>query len=164
MKKFYRGTSNLFENLSMVFLAGILLMVVLQVFFRYILRITVPWTEEAARYLGIWMVFMGATAAIAQEAHIRITFLLERFPEKTRQLFELLISSVMFLFNLIVLFGSFQLVKLNWGQKAVTFPISVSSLYLALAVSSVFIAFFLLLLIWNKLRIFFKWDSSEWKF
>lgn len=161
MKKFYKILSNLFESLSSVFLVGVLLAVVLQVFFRYVARIPVAWTEETARYLGIWMVFMGATAAIAREAHIRITFILEHLPRKIREFFELLIDSIIFLFTVIVLFGSIQLVKLNWAQKAVTFPASIGMLYLAIAISSGFILIFLMFLLREKVRTLFNIGENK---
>jgi TRAP-type C4-dicarboxylate transport system permease small subunit len=152
MRRLYNILSNCFENLSSIFLAGVLLAVVLQVFFRYVAGIPVPWTEESARYLGIWMVFMGAAAAIAKETHIKITFILERFPARTKVLFELFIDLIMFLFSAIVLSGSIELIKLNWEQEAVTFPVSVGTLYLAIAVSSGFVMIFLIFLIGKKAR------------
>jgi TRAP-type C4-dicarboxylate transport system permease small subunit len=152
MRRLYNILSNCFENLSSIFLAGVLLAVVLQVFFRYVAGIPVPWTEESARYLGIWMVFMGAAAAIAKETHIKITFILERFPARTKVLFELFIDLIMFLFSAIVLSGSIELIGLNWEQEAVTFPLSVGTLYLAIAVSSGFVMIFLIFLIGKKAR------------
>lgn len=155
MRKLYNVLSDSFENLSSLFLVGVLFAVVLQVFFRYVAGIPVPWTEESARYLGIWMVFMGAVAAIAKEAHIKITFILERFPARIRVLFELSIDLIMFLFSVIVLLGSLELIKLNWDQEAVTFPVSVGVLYLAIAISSGFTMIFLIFLIGKKVGTLF---------
>lgn len=155
MKKLYQIVSNLFENISTIFLVCILLTVFLQVFFRYVARIVVPWTEEFARYLCIWMVFMGAVAAIAKEAHIRVTFILDRIPARVRNGFELFSYGVVFLFNLVIFLGSIQLIQLNWGQQAVTFPVSVGVLYLAITVSSFFILLFLFILGVKRLRMIF---------
>ena len=152
MGKIYRLISSIFENVSTLFLACILITVILQVYFRYIAHMVVPWTEEFARYLCIWMVFMAAVAAVAKEAHIRVTFVIDRLPEKIRNGFELFSYGVVFLFNLIVFFGSIELMELNWGQQAVTFPVSVGVLYLAVAVSSFFILLFLIVLFWARLK------------
>lgn len=156
MKKLYQLLSRLFENLSTFFLVCILITVILQVFFRYVARMVVPWTEEFARYLCIWMVFMGVAAAVAKEAHIRVTFIIKLIPEKVRSGFELFSFGVVFLFNLIIFLGSIELMKLNWGQQAVTFPVSVGVLYLAIAVSSFFILLFLIFLGFNLLRRIFS--------
>jgi TRAP-type C4-dicarboxylate transport system permease small subunit len=95
-----------------------------------------PWTEEATRYLGIWMVFMGATAAMAQGSHIAVTVLVERLPEWMQAVIRRLSWILLLLFSGIVLLGSLQLIRLNWEQQAVTFPVSVAALYLALVVFS----------------------------
>ena len=99
---------------------------------------------------------MGVAAAVAQEAHIRVTFIINRIPEKIRRGFELFSCGVVFLFNLIIFLGSIELMQLNWGQQAVTFPVSVGVLYLAIAVSSFFILLFLMVLGFNLLRRIFS--------
>lgn len=158
IKKISKIISYSFETVSVVFLVCVLLTVILQVFFRYVARIVVPWTEEAARYFCIWMVFMGAAAAVAQEAHIKITFLVERVSKLAMHFFSLLSYFVVFLFNIIIFLGSIQLVKLNWGQEAVTFPISVGVLYLAITVSSATILILLIFIIVDRLKTIFGRD------
>ncbi|NIS62415.1 MAG: hypothetical protein GTO13_17465, partial [Proteobacteria bacterium] len=59
---------------------------------------------------------------------------------------------IVLIFNIIILLGSIELVKLNWGQEAVTFPISVGVLYLAITVSSGVILILLILIIAGRLR------------
>ncbi len=100
MKKIHQFLSNIFELLSAGFLLCVAITVVLQVFFRYVARIVVPWTEEAARYFCIWMVFTGAVVAIAQDNHIKITFLIDRIPEKGKHLLVLFSYVVIVLFTL----------------------------------------------------------------
>ena len=46
-----------------------------QVVCRVGLKISVPWTEESARYALIWMVFLGCSYAAQQSSHIRIDIL-----------------------------------------------------------------------------------------
>lgn len=162
MRKLSKIISHSFETVSVVFLVCVLVTVILQVFFRYVARIVVPWTEEAARYFCIWMVFTGAAAAVAQEAHIKITFLVERVPKLARHLFSLLSYGVVLLFNVIILLGSIELVKLNWGQEAVTFPISVGVLYLAITVSSAAILILLVFIIVERLKTIFGRDG-KWR-
>ncbi|HEX9898836.1 MAG TPA: TRAP transporter small permease [Candidatus Methylomirabilis sp.] len=144
-----RRLAAVFESLAMVFLAGVLTTVTLQVFFRYVAGIVAPWTEEATRYLGIWMVFMGATAAMAQGSHIAVTVLVERLPEWIQAVIRRLSWTLLLLFSGIVLLGSLQLIRLNWEQQAVTFPVSVAALYLALVVFSGTSLLLLVALLWR---------------
>ena len=152
MRKVVKAISGAYEALSIAFLIGIAIVVVLQVFFRYVARIIVPWTEEFARYLCIWMVFMGVATAVFRETHIRITFLLNRLSGRAKNVLVLFSYLVMFMFNIIIFFGSIRLIQLNWGQEAVTFPISVGVLYLAITVSSGGIFVFLIFLLRSKAK------------
>jgi len=152
MKKPFQYASFIFEYLATIFLASIMVIVVLQVIFRYVIQIVVPWTEEMSRYLCIWMVFMGATAAVAKKSHICVTFVVDRAPEKLRYFFNLFSLLVVWIFNLIVFLGSIELVRLNWGQQAVTFPVSIGVLYLSITLSSFSILVFLLIQIYLQFK------------
>ena len=72
------------ERLSAV-VAGFLLLVnvgdiVLGIFFRYVMKSSIIWTEEVARYSLVWLVMLGAAGAQAKGDHMSIDFLAPRFP------------------------------------------------------------------------------------
>jgi len=50
------------------------LVVILQVFSRYIFNYSFVWAEELVRYLMIWMVMIGAALVQSRNDHIRIDF------------------------------------------------------------------------------------------
>ena len=49
-----------------------------QVFFRYVLNHSLFWSEELARYILVWLTFLGATAAYRRGAHPRIDLFVSR--------------------------------------------------------------------------------------
>ena len=55
-------------------------LVVLQVVFRFFIHYSIAWSEELSRFLGVWLVFFGATLAVKEESHLGIDFLINRFP------------------------------------------------------------------------------------
>ena len=52
--------------------AAMILCMMWQVVSRFVLNISVPWTDEASRYLWITICFIGAGAAISEGAHVEI--------------------------------------------------------------------------------------------
>lgn len=72
------------EAAVLIALVVMLVLVTSQVFFRYILQVSVPWTEEAARWFYAWQIFLGSALAAKRGLHLRATFLLERFPPRLR--------------------------------------------------------------------------------
>lgn len=69
--------------------AGLIIMMILQVFTRFVLKAPLPWTDEAARYLWATLCFIGCGAAITDNAHIEINIissLLKNVDDKKKQL------------------------------------------------------------------------------
>ncbi len=53
-------------------LSSMALILVSQVFMRYVMRSPFVWSEEVARYLLIWCTFIGVSLAVRQSRHIRV--------------------------------------------------------------------------------------------
>ncbi len=76
MKKALCWLDRHFEEVLMaIFLCGIVIMMTTHVFFRYVMRTPLTWTEEATRYMFIWFVFMGFSYSIRNDAHIRVNII-----------------------------------------------------------------------------------------
>ena len=52
--------------------AAMVVVVAAQVFFRYVLNQSLFWSEELARYILVWLTFLGASVAYRRNAHPRI--------------------------------------------------------------------------------------------
>ena len=53
-------------------LAVMVVVVFLQVIFRFIIRSSLPWSEELSRYVMVWIVFLGASIGIKRKSHIGV--------------------------------------------------------------------------------------------
>ena len=56
------------------FLVMMTLVVIVQVFARYLFNFSFVWAEELVRYLMIWMVMLGSALVQSRNEHIRIDF------------------------------------------------------------------------------------------
>ena len=86
--------SSLPDYLLAAIFGATILIVAAQVIFRYVFNNSLTWVEELARYLFIWMIFLGAALALRDETHIRIDLLINRLPVR--------ISSILKAVNLIL--------------------------------------------------------------
>ena len=73
----------------MVFLV---VLVGLQVFTRYVLNDPTSWSEEAASFLEVYMVFLGGALAMVRGKTLRITSLIERLPYRFQYFLDLYIA------------------------------------------------------------------------
>lgn len=71
-----------FEKIIM-FLAMMIMVVSLsmQVFFRYVIPVSIPWTEELSIIAFIFMIFNGAALAAKYERHLGISNIVDMLPE-----------------------------------------------------------------------------------
>lgn len=76
MKTALRWLDRHFEEVLMAFfLSGVVVMMAIHVFFRYVMRAPLTWSEEATRYMFIWFVFMGISYGIKHDTHIRVNII-----------------------------------------------------------------------------------------
>lgn len=76
------------------------LIVAAQVFFRYILNNSLFWSEELARYMLVWLSFLGATVAYYRGYHPGVDVVTSRLPEALQRwcnILVVLVSMVLFL-------------------------------------------------------------------
>jgi TRAP-type C4-dicarboxylate transport system permease small subunit len=78
----------LVESIAGVLLAVVVVIVLLQVFGRYILRMSLSWPEELARYVLVWLMIFGVAAAAAVRSQIVVDTLLELVPTRVRRILE----------------------------------------------------------------------------
>jgi TRAP-type C4-dicarboxylate transport system permease small subunit len=77
MKPWYRiikYLESIETNMCRLLLVLMSVIVVVQVFSRYLFNYSFVWAEELVRYLMIWMVMIGAARVQAMGEHIRIDF------------------------------------------------------------------------------------------
>jgi TRAP-type transport system small permease protein len=61
-------------------LAATLFLSFLQVIARYLFQVSTPWSEELARLLFVWGVFLGAAVGVRRDLHTRVDFLFRKLP------------------------------------------------------------------------------------
>ena len=126
------------ETITTVLFILILLFVFLQVLFRYVLKISVPWTEEGSRFLLIWMVFLGSVATIAADRDIRLNILSSKLSLRARRMLDIFIHLVIMVFGIIFLSGSITMARLNWQIPSLTLSgITLGHLYLSSAFAGI---------------------------
>lgn len=72
LSSFIDGLVKLENATLIVLMVAMTVLCFLQVLFRYIFKISAPWTEELGRYAMIWLIFIGAAWATHTKNHIEI--------------------------------------------------------------------------------------------
>ena len=99
--------------LSVISVGIVVILGILQVVFRFILKVSVPWTEEMMRALFIYIVFFGLILVERENGEVRTTMLIEKLPYKAYHVWESIVAVLSILFNVLVLIGCFQAMKVT---------------------------------------------------
>ena len=133
----------LVESVGGFILAVATFITILQVLFRYVLKIPFIWSEEFSRFLFIWIVWFGAALAIPRGKHMVIEFLRDRLPGPWPFRIRLVTDLLALLFLAVVVVKGISLVNMTAREFYVTFPLSVKYAYLASVVGGALMFFFL---------------------
>ena len=120
-------------------LLGVLMPVMCLVVFsntvgRYSGWYSLPWAEEAGRYMMIWMVFVGLAAAAKRNAHFSVQLIFLITPKRLHRYFNLFIMIVVVAFCLFVGFlgSKFVLNLYRMVQASPSLALPMWTVYMAL--------------------------------
>jgi TRAP-type transport system small permease protein len=119
---------------ALVAFCVMLILVTAQIVFRYCLQVSVPWTEEAARWFYAWQIFLGSAVAMREKLHLRVTILVDNLPVAVQGVLDLLVGVVGLLFWSGIVWGSLIMIGNVYPVQAGSFPVSTSYLYLSIPV------------------------------
>jgi len=85
--------------------AGLVGLVLMSVFCRYVLNQSLSWSDEVVRYLFVWFTLFGAAVTLREREHIRVEYFVEKLPTGPRRAVEIamLVGVCLFQTALVVL-------------------------------------------------------------
>lgn len=86
------------EFFMILFLIGMVLIMGIQVFSRYVLSVSLSWSEEITRYLFIWSAFLSVSLCTKKCISIKIDQFIKLFPKRGKALFKVLNLTVEIIF------------------------------------------------------------------
>ena len=129
MKKFFDFLEQILKVALVFLLATMTIVVVIGIVARYVLLISIPWTEELARYLMIWTGFFGFGVAYRKKELISVKLFVDRLPPNLLRI-ALFVSDILCsIFLVIVVVYGIKLCLQNMYQYSPSLRISVSIIY-----------------------------------
>lgn len=85
MKKLLDFLDNFEERAITVILPLMVIVVFMATFFRFTKLMIIPWSEELARYLMIWIVFLGIGVGAKNNAHFTVDNFVNSLPKSSHK-------------------------------------------------------------------------------
>ena len=134
----YRKTLDLFQWVTeyalFLLVAGMVAIVFAQVIFRFVLRASLPWSEEAARYIMSWISMLGAGIGIRRKGHIGVEAVVMLLPAAFKKAVAALAASIASGFFLGVVVYGVNICRVVSAQESPAMEISMAIPYASLVV------------------------------
>lgn len=101
---------NLECTVCVVLLSAFTTILFIQVIMRYVFNNSLSWSEELARYLFIWLVFIGVSYGAKEMKHLKIDVCINLFPKKARPYVIILADIIVLIFAGIVIYAAYTTV------------------------------------------------------
>ena len=112
-----------------VFLLAMVVIVLAQVFFRYVLNDSLVWAEELAKAMMVWSAFLVAPQAMRTGANVSIEMLSDALPVRVRLFVKLIISAATLWVLTIFFQESMGLWQRGQAVTAASIPVQMSTFY-----------------------------------
>ncbi len=129
--------------------------VFIQVVARYVFQNSLSWSEEIARYLLVWLIFLSAGYVLGQRCHIFLDVVFNAFPLRLQKMLRQISNLLLLAFSLIVTYFGCEMVRLGGSQISSAVQLPMWLVYMALPIGG------LLLVIYSTMEIFFAWEEQR---
>ena len=100
-----------FEEYFCVWTMAIMtILVFIQVVMRYVFSNSLSWSEELARFIFLWLSWIGASYAVKERSHFRVEMFANMIKGSCRRFFEYFVLVVWFVFSFILTWLGTELV------------------------------------------------------
>jgi TRAP-type C4-dicarboxylate transport system permease small subunit len=110
------------------------------VFMRYVMLDSISWSEEAIRYLGVWITFLGAASASWADEHMDMNMLGEFGGAGFQAVHKSVLQALALVFGAIVAWQGVRYTMLSGLQTAPTTGMPMFYVYSAIAIGGALIA------------------------
>jgi len=124
------------ETAAGLLIAALVCLVSIQVFARYVLNNTPPWSEELCRYLFVWASFLGACVAMRRAAHLGVDSLVVRLPPSVGAVLHHAVGGLVAVFAAILVWQGAMLVPAMATQRSPSMGISLQYVFVAVPIAA----------------------------
>ena len=152
MERLLIGLDWILDRITLLLLTVLPLVVGGQIFSRYVLNHSLFWSEELARYLFIWLVFLSAAMVLRQDRHIQVSVFVDMLPASMKRAIIILGDLLMLGFVLVVFVESIRLAGMVWTVLTAAMEIPWTLVYLGILLGMGVMLLALLGSLWARLR------------
>ena len=135
---------NPLEFLLCIILVSLVIISFAQVISRYVLHVSLSWSEESCRFLLMWLGMLSAAYGFKIKAHFSLSFIKNKFSNRFQRLVTLVTTGLMSVFLVIFIFFAIEITLTGLGRLGPGTQLSYAVPYSSTIVGGILMLYYLL--------------------
>jgi len=136
LRKIIDRTNRYINYITIATISMMLLIIFLQVIFRYVLHNSLSFSEELARYLFVYTIFLGIPIIARQDGHIAVEILTQKLKGRVARYTKIITYICILIFAIILFYFGTRMMILTTYQLSPALRIPMPFIYLAIPTGS----------------------------
>lgn len=124
------------EYTTYVFMVIMVFILAFQICTRQLFGSSFLWTADVARFLMIWVIFLGASFSFQYGGHVSISLLVDKASVKYKKILHLMAAVLCIIFLVILLIKGIELIGLTMTQISTNINIPMAYVYFIIPFSA----------------------------
>ena len=121
---------------TVLLLANVLILMLLQIVMRYVFNNPLTWSEEIARLSLFWMAFLGAVIAVREKSHLCVDLVVHAFPEKLSKIVTIITDLLVLAFLVGLCVWGIKYCQMNMIAKSLVTGLVKGKVYTVIPISA----------------------------
>ena len=125
------------EEIALVILMACMSVIIgVQVFMRYVMKSSLSWSEEIARYMFIWLIYIGISYGVRKDRHINVDAVRRILPKKVNAVVSIIADLIFLVFSIVVVMAGMKVTTKIFasGQRTPALQIPMGYIYMAVPI------------------------------
>ncbi|MDR1625865.1 MAG: TRAP transporter small permease [Spirochaetia bacterium] len=138
-----RGTEKMEECIMSIGLLSISLVVFANVVARYFFNYSFTWSEELARYIVVWVAFLGISSCARYDGHVVVDLLPNQLHGISRHIHKMIITFIMMALSAYMTYISYRFTvkQFQGGNTSIAIAVPIWLIYLSTVIGFLFSAY-----------------------
>jgi TRAP-type C4-dicarboxylate transport system permease small subunit len=144
MKNHKGPNSGLKEYCALILVMASFLILIAEVFLRYVIGSSMEGTDEISRLLLVWMTFTGIGLVILERKEIFAQVFTQKLSPQARKNWSRFIDLLVLAFNIFLVIFGLQMTHFSWDTKTESLELPFSFFYFSIPLGAILAVYYLI--------------------
>jgi len=144
MKNHKGPNSGLKEYCALILVMASFLILIAEVFLRYVIGSSMEWSDEISRLLLVWMTFTGIGLVILERKEIFAQVFTHKFSPQAKKNWSRFIDFLVLAFNIFLVIFGLQMTHFSWDIRTESLELPFSYFYISIPLGAILAVYYLI--------------------